>query len=138
MNVYDFDDTLFDHNSTSGFYFFALHRDLSLLRYLPKQLAGFIGYGLRILNITQMKDRMYCFLKGIKDPQKLAEVFWDQNISHIHCWYQPQQKNDDVVISGSPIFIVEPATRRLGIKYLIASEVDCHYEIGRASCRERV
>lgn len=124
MNVYDFDDTLFDHNSTSGFYFFLLKRDLSLLRFLPRQLVGFIGYGLHLIDITRMKSYLYCFLKGVKDPAGKAEEFWDLNIGHIHHWYKDRQRPDDLVISGSPEFIVKPACDRLKISRLIGSEVD--------------
>ena len=124
MNVYDFDDTLFDHNSTSGFYFYELRRHPGLARFWPRQLWGFLLYGLRLIDVTAMKSHLYCFLKGVSAAADDAESFWDANISHIHSWYAQRRRDDDLVISGSPYFIVAPACRRLGIKRVLASDVD--------------
>ena len=39
-------------------------------------------------------------------------------------WYLNQRKQDDIVISASPKFLLTPICDRLGIRHLIASEVD--------------
>ena len=52
------------------------------------------------------------------------EEFWDENAEHIKEWYLLQQREDDVVISASPEFLLRPICRRLGIHYLLASVVD--------------
>ena len=41
-------------------------------------------------------------------------------------WYRQMQRNDDVIISASPEFLLEPAMRRLGIRHMMASRVDKH------------
>ena len=70
-----------------------------------------------------MKQRYYSFFKGV-DTIAMAEKFWDEHISKIRTWYKGLQKEDDLVITASPEFLIRPICDRLGIKNLIASEVD--------------
>lgn len=73
---------------------------------------------------TEAKERFYGFLKSVPDAEAMLSEFWDKNIKKIKKWYLEQQKEDDVIISASPEFIVAPACKRLGIKYVMASCVD--------------
>ena len=38
MNVYDFDKTIYDGDSTIDFYLFSIKKDFTLIRYFPKQV----------------------------------------------------------------------------------------------------
>ena len=124
MNVYDFDKTIYRRDSTVDFYFFELGRHLSLVRFFPHQLVGFIRYFLKNIDITAMKNYFYSFLAGIEDIDAELELFWDRNIGDVHKWYWEKHRKDDLVISASPQFLVEAACKRLGISRVIASEVD--------------
>ncbi|MDI9541054.1 MAG: HAD family hydrolase [Bacillota bacterium] len=124
MNVYDWDKTIYPKDSTAEFYVYNIRKDLTLLRFFPKQLIGWILWGLKIIDKTEMKKYFYSYLKGVKNIDEKLEAFWDERISNINSWYRDLQKEDDIVISASAHFMVEPACRRLNIKYLIASEVD--------------
>lgn len=123
MNVYDFDGTLYDGDSTVDFLKFAWKTRPLLVRYLPRQFWGFVLYGLKRIGKTELKEYFFAFLRGI-DGDKLAEDFWDQNEEKIFSWYSDQHRYDDIVISASPEFLLKPICRRLGIEYLIASRVD--------------
>lgn len=125
MNVYDFDGTIYDGDSTVDFFLFALKWKPSLVRYIPKQVMGFFFYGLRRMGKTELKERFFCFLSGI-DVGRVIEGFWNQNSRKIYQWYLEQQSPDDVIISASPEFLLKPICQRLGIRYLIASKVDEH------------
>ena len=48
MNVYDFDKTIYNGDSTLDFYIFSIKKNLLLLRYFPKQFSGIILYHLKI------------------------------------------------------------------------------------------
>lgn len=123
MNVYDFDGTIYEGDSTVDFFFFALKHKPSLVRYFPKQAMGFLLYTLKRIEKTELKERFFCFLRGI-DAQKLTETFWEKKEHKIYKWYLEQQREDDIVISASPEFLVKPICNRLGIRYIIASKVD--------------
>ena len=54
------------------------------------------------------------------------EAFWETHIRKIKPFYPAQQREDDVIISASPLFLLQPACDRLGIRCLMASNVDPH------------
>ena len=123
MNVFDFDGTIYNGDSTVDFFLFALKRKPSLVLFFPKQAIGFLLYGIKRIGKTELKEYFLSFLAGL-DAEELAEDFWKQNHSKISPWYPETQKPDDIVISASPEFLLKPICKRLGIRHLIASKVD--------------
>lgn len=123
MNVYDFDGTIYNGDSTVDFFLYALKRNPSVLLYLPKQTWGFVLYGTKCIDKTNLKEYFFSFLTAI-NTENLVESFWNQNLHKIFDWYIKQQREDDIIISASPRFLLQPICNRLGIRHLIASEVD--------------
>lgn len=123
MNVYDFDKTIYNGDSTVDFYLFSLRRNPLLLRYLPAQIFGLVLYALGKIDKTRFKESFFCFLKGI-DCGKYVDAFWSRNEKKMANWYLEQQQRDDVIISASPDFLLRPICGKLGITHLIASDVD--------------
>lgn len=123
MNVYDFDGTIYNGDSTVDFFLYALKRNPSVLLYLPKQVWGFVLYGIKRIDKTELKEYFFSFLTTI-NTEDLTESFWNQNQHKIFDWYLKQQNEDDIIISASPKFLLQPICNRLGIRHLIASEVD--------------
>lgn len=124
MNVYDFDKTIYDGDSTLDFYFFSLKKSPMLIRFLPIQIIGFIKYMFGMYSKLQFKEKFYSFLKGIKDVDSMVELFWNENQDKIKDWYLKSKEESDVIISASPEFLLNTICRRIGIKHLIASEVN--------------
>lgn len=122
MNVYDFDGTIYDGDSTVDFYLFALKHQPSLIRYLPRQFCGLLLFVLGRINKTQFKEYFFCYLPGI-DAEELAQSFWKSKQSRIFDWYLRQKRPDDIIISASPEFLLKPICQRLGVNRLIASQV---------------
>lgn len=124
MNVYDFDKTIYPRDSSIQFYIFNLKRNLSLIRFWPLQAVSFVRhYVLHQISKTEMKENFYTYFKGIKDIHHMVELFWNQNEKNIFPWYLKQKKEDDLIISASPEFLLKPICDRLSIT-LIASDVD--------------
>jgi HAD superfamily phosphoserine phosphatase-like hydrolase len=123
MNVYDFDGTIYDGDSTVDFFLFALKRKPSLIRYCFGQAMGFLLYGMKRIGKTELKERFFSFLPGVDAPT-LVEEFWNHNHHKIYKWYLDQQQPDDIIISASPEFLLQSICTRLGIRHLIASRVD--------------
>ena len=125
MNVYDFDNTIYDGDSTAGFYKFCLKRHKKIILLSPCLLCSFVKYYVfKIGSKTQLKESMYRFLRYC-DIDKDVKDFWEQNIHNFKDFYLKQKAYDDVIISASPRFLLEPICNHLDIKTLIASEVDC-------------
>ena len=125
MNIYDFDKTLYGADSTADFLKFSLKKHPALVRFLPAM--GWFAlqhYGLKRIDKTAMKEQFYKIFTGY-DPEALLEEFWDTHQHKLFPWYAgKQQREDDIIISASPEFLLKPICARLGIRHLIASRVD--------------
>lgn len=124
MNVYDFDNTIYDGDSTIDFYIFCLKRYPQIILKLPKQIRSALYYKLGKVSKTLFKQDFFCFLCEIPEINKTVGEFWDINQHKIKGWYKDQQKRDDLIISASPEFLLRNVCDRLDIKNLIASQVD--------------
>lgn len=123
MNVYDFDKTIYAKDSSIDFYVYNLRKDLTVLRFFPKQALAMIRYKLKQIPKTQMKTVFYTYLKTINNLDERVTGFWEANRKHINAYYLKQRKQDDVIISASPTFLLQPLIDEWGC-ILIASEVD--------------
>ena len=125
MNVYDFDETIYDGDSSIDFYLFSLKKNPIIVILLPYQAAAMVMYKLKIITKTKMKAKFYKYFKFIKNIDADLEIFWDKNQHKIKKWYRDDKKRDaDIIISASPEFLLEPICKRLSVKYLIGSVVD--------------
>ena len=123
MNIYDFDKTIFDGDSTTRFYFFCLKKKPSVALGLFGMIPESVKYALGKCTKTQYKEKLYRFMTKI-DCESLLEEFWNENMQRIKKFYLEIQREDDIIISASPYFLLEPCIKRLGIKYLYASNVN--------------
>ena len=129
MNVYDFDGTIYDGDCTLDFYFYCMRKYPRILCYVPYQLCGAMLYKFRKISKTRFKEIFFVFLKMIPDIDMDVKEFWDMHERKIYKWYLREHKDDDVIISASPSWLIEEISKRCRIKSVIASEVDS--ETGR-------
>lgn len=123
MNVYDFDKTIYDGDSTFNFYKYCLKKKPWLIFGLITVLVPFVKYLFGKGTKTDFKEKIYkSFLPKI-DREKYLTDFWAKNVKRIKKFYLDTQRTDDIIISASPYFIVKPCIDMLGIKYLYASNV---------------
>lgn len=126
MNVYDFDKTIYDGDSTFDYYMFSLKRHKRILLLAPSLAAAAIRfYVFKKGSKTQFKQVMYRFLRYCDSERDITD-FWEKNACKIKEYYLKQQREDDVIISASPRFLLAPVCKKLNIKHLIASEVAPH------------
>lgn len=123
-NVYDFDKTIYDGDSTQNFFFYLLKKQPKIMIYLPKQIYYLVLFYTGKMEKTKAKEKFYMCFNGVKNIEKEVENFWDKNIFKIKKFYYDTQKDNDIIISASPEFLLRPICDRLNIKYLIASKVD--------------
>lgn len=124
MNVYDFDNTIYAGDSTLDFYYYCLKKEPSILKVLPLQISAAIRFKFKKYTKTEFKEKFYCFLPLLKDPETLLENFWEIHYNKIKHFYLQQKLDNDVIISASPDFLLTPICKKLKIIHLIASKVD--------------
>ena len=125
MNAYDFDKTIFHQDSTAQFALWCIKRSPRAALGALRLIVPGVGLLLHKVSKERFKERLFaaCFPKGEKLEREL-QAFWRQNIGGVYRWYLNKKREDDVVISASPEFVVRPAMNLLGIKMLIASPLN--------------
>ncbi len=124
INAYDFDETIYDGDSSVDFYLYCLKRKPSIIIMAPIQIYGALLYFLKIKNKDFMKERIFSFLKRINNIDDYIEDFWIKHKKNIKEWYLKQKKKTDVIISASPEFLLKPLEKELGVERIIATKVN--------------
>jgi hypothetical protein len=120
--LYDFDGTVYRHESESRFYLYCLLRRPYILPLLPYQL---LGVALRLTKKGSQKwlKRFFCYLP-IVDSERLVRGFWQREIKNIRPFFLPQNRQyPAVVCSASPDFLLEPICKTLGVSALVCTKL---------------
>lgn len=124
MNVYDFDNTIYNGDSTEDFIKWCVKRKPSLALKLIGGGVSFCAYKLKMCSKTHFKEKMFSYLSGIPETDEWVNEFWNEHLVNIKKWYFNNKKDDDVIISASPEFLLKPICQKLGVSNLMASRVD--------------
>lgn len=123
VNVFDFDGTIYDGDSTVDFLIYILCRNIRAWKSLPEIIWKTIQYKLGRVSLNAYKEKFYSFIKYIDSLDDEVDRFWQIKQKKIKHWYIEMKKNTDVIISASPQWLLEPIAKRLEVE-LIASLVD--------------
>ena len=127
MNVYDFDNTIYDGESCFDLFKFYIKKDPSLLKLFPKVVKGFARYKKGAISLNEMIEKYVPLaesrLKYI-DYENEPKQFWDAHMDKIKPFYKEIQQEDDLIITASPDFHIEEICKRLGIKQYLTTKVD--------------
>lgn len=123
MNVYDFDKTIYDGDSSIDFYLFNLKKSWNIAFLMPIQLMYGLLYKLRLIDKTAMKQVFYAYFRYIPNMDRRLDEFWEINGGKIKKFYLEMHQDDDVIISASPEFMLEGICKTLNV-HLIGSQVD--------------
>lgn len=125
INLYDFDGTIYDGDSTVDFIKYTFIKYPKSISHIPSIIWNAIKYVLHIQGKTKMKEGFYGILEYIDDIDTHLENFWDSHEKKIMQYYLDKKDHSkDVIVSASPEFLLKPISKRLKVKYLIASRVD--------------
>ena len=128
MNVYDFDNTIYDGESCFDLFLFYIRKDPGLLLLLPKVLAAFAKYkrgkvtadAFLSENAALVEER----LRQIPDIEADMRVFWDKHMRKIKPFYNEIRREDDWIVTAAPDFSMREVCRRLGVRNCVSSRVD--------------
>jgi hypothetical protein len=117
MNVYDFDGTIFYSDCSIGFALWCMKRKPRLwVTWFPHMIKTLILYKRGKIQNYRLQREMFNYLTMIDDFDEQIEKYWDKYEGKISAWYLAQKREDDLIISASPACIIEPITKRLGVK----------------------
>lgn len=128
IDVFDFDGTIYDGDSTVDFLKFAIMRHPSVLPCFISPLLFALRMAVtRKFSLTAFKDRLFSGLAGRIDLAGEAEAFWksEKTRDRLGEWFSRRERTLPVVIaSASPDFELRPAASLLGADLLIATPCD--------------
>ena len=128
VNVYDFDNTIYDGETLVDFILYYIKTDRNIWKYVPKLIIIAIKDALHLFTVEQAIEAYASFLEGyyvnLGDTTQNVIKFWDKNEKKIKPWYAKVQKESDIIVSGSTDFILDEIMKRMGIKHYIGSSID--------------
>ena len=124
MNTYDFDQTVFQPDSSYCFVLFCLrHYPRAVLSALPATSWKGLQYLQKKADTKELKEKIFSFLPLLDDVERVVEEFWEAHRKNLSPWYLAQKRSDDVIISASPEFLLRPVCEQMGVS-LIATRMD--------------
>lgn len=124
MNVYDFDETIYEGDSTRDFIFYIMKKRPIVWGNIFKLSGAGILFILKLMEKTKFKENLYSSFKLINNMDELVDEFVDIHLKNIKPWYLDKKREDDLIISASPDFLVRRFCNKIGIKDVMASNVD--------------
>ena len=126
IDVYDFDGTIYDGDSTVDFWLYCLRRKPALLRFLPLQAGAGVMMAAKAWSFTRGKGAFLRFVTAV-DAAALARDFWSdkRTLQKVGAWFGTRPRDLPFIIaSASPQFMLEPIAGQLGAAHLVATRVD--------------
>lgn len=122
FDLYDFDKTVYPHDSETVFLFYCILHRPYLILITPwlaiNLLLFFLGFG------DSFKGRCFSFLRFI-NGEKMAEKFWKKEQKNIYPLFEPKDRERPVVVcSASPEFFLKPICNILKVHTLIATRMN--------------
>lgn len=126
IDVYDFDGTIYDGDSTVDFFFYCLKRNKRIIPFCFNILGNGILMVGHVINLTEFKGRFLGFVKYINNIDDYLDGFWKEN-EHKICKYfldNMKEKRQTFIISASPEFIIKPFSSKFDNVTLIGTLAD--------------
>lgn len=128
MNVYDFDNTIYDGESLVDLILYYVAHDPHIWPYIPGLLMIWFKDVFHLFTVEQAVIAYSGFLEGyyvrLGDTDMVVKKFWNKNFRKIKPFYDNLRKDDDVIVSGSVDFLLEEAMNRMNISRYICSSID--------------
>ena len=132
IDVYDFDGTLYDGDSTADYVLFCLRRHPSLALALPRVIVAAARLVARRIGLTEFKSALFGAMARRVDLEAEAERFWNdaRTQKKLGAWFKGTPRDLPIVIaSASPEFELRHAAAILGVGTLIGTR--CERGTGR-------
>ena len=131
IDVYDFDGTIYDGDSTADFVLFCLRRHPGMIAGAPRLAAAAIRLALKRINLTKFKTVLFGEMSRRFSLEEEADAFWKsmKTRAKLGSWFFDTPRDIPIVIaSASPEFELCHAAKILGVETLIGTR--CNMQTG--------
>lgn len=126
MNIFDFDNTIYDGESLVDFFCFCISKKKSLSLYLPLIIYTTILYKANLLSIDKLYTLASKMSSAVIDNKEHAELFiqefWHKNKYKLKKDYLDKLNSNDVIITASPRILINGIKNQLNTENIICSE----------------
>lgn len=127
IDVYDFDGTIYDGDSTADFVLFCLRRHPDMVKSLPAIAGAALSLAMKKSSLTQFKSALFGQMVRRMDLEAEADAFWKdmKTRAKLGPWFFDTPRDLPIVIaSASPEFELRHAAKILGVETLIGTQCD--------------
>ena len=135
MNVYDFDDTIYDGDTNRDLLKYSFKKyPFLVVKSLLKTIIPFIKYKMKKIPFERVKEVMLSFLFEI-DTSSFIKSFVKSHMYKIKPWYKVTK--NDVILSASYYLWISEFAKELGVKTVIATNTDKNGKIVGKNCKKQ-
>ncbi len=128
MRVFDFDNTIYDGESTFDFAIFIMKKKKSLFRFLPAFLWLLFLYKICKMNVKSFQKRLekytQSFLANKEFVLECVQEFWDENIEKLYPNMLKMIRREDIIITTCPRFLIQGIQDVIHTDHILATELD--------------
>lgn len=128
MNVYDFDNTIYDGESIIDFFMFCIKKDISLSKYIPLATHTVMLYKMNLLPIEKLYElanqMSSIIVKNKEQANSLVKEFWSLNKHKLKKYFLDKITSDDIILTASPRILISGILEELKTKNIICSEIN--------------
>lgn len=136
MNVYDFDDTIYNGDTNKDLIIFGLKKYPKLVFQSLKSARKMKkNYKIGLVEFERVKEELLSFIFKIPNYPAFLNQFVDAHMKKIKPWYNARKTEHDVILSASYDLWISLFARRLGVKVVIATKTDSNGKIIGKNCK---
>lgn len=128
MNVYDFDNTIYDGESFVDIFKFLIKRDPKLVKFLPEVIKSIYRYGKGTIDaegmIKEYSPIIGSYFESLDDHMAVVHSFWEKNMYKIKPFYFRLREADDIIVTANFDFLIKDLMETLNIKSYVCSKTD--------------
>lgn len=125
INIYDFDKTIYNGDSSIDFLEYSLKKHFYLvMKSIIKTIPILSKYTLKKCEFKEVKQMLYSYIKDIENLDEFIDGFVEKNICKIKKWYKKRQKENDLIISASYELWIIPFCKKIGIRNVLGTKVN--------------
>ena len=112
MDAYDFDNTIYDGESSFDFFKFCFTKDLRLIIFFPELLYRLFQYKINRLNEKDIRNTANKIInlyvkRNNMDYNSIIKEFWNKHYKKIKKDFINRIDENDLIITGCPDFLLD-------------------------------
>lgn len=138
-DIYDFDGTIYDGDSSVDFFLYALKINKKTWKYVPIIIWYTLLYIFKCIHTKKYKEVVFSFIKEIPNLEDFVCEFWETHDKKINDFFVQniKEKKKICIISASPEFLLKPYVDRFKDVELIGTKMDKKGKIKGENCNKK-